>query len=128
MGHRLTPEQEADRLNDVIRQAHETLKDLRDAIREARRLAPDLVSSFEATHEREMQLLSNHLTTESNRISTQLNDTIQSCREMIINQIMAGEAVLDASTRTVTIKFGNMAFDDHQPLPYPDTTTKENHP
>jgi hypothetical protein len=127
MGHRLTPEQERQALRDATREAHETLQALYQAIREARALTPDLVAGFEATHTREMQLLSNHLTAESNRVSAQLNDTIHSCREMIVKQIMAGEAVLDTRTRTVTIKFGTMAFDDQQPPPYPDTTTKENH-
>lgn len=126
MGHRLTPEQERQALRDATREAHETLQGLYTAIREAKALAHDLVASFDATHEREIQLLSNHLIAESNRISAQLNDTIHACQKMIIEQIMAGEAVFDISTQTVTIKFGDIMFDDHQPPPYPLAAPKEN--
>ena len=120
----LTPEEK--QLRDLIRQAHEQTQALKDAIREARQLASALVADFEAVHKREIQLASNQLTADSNRISAQLNDTIRSCQKTIIEQIMAGQAVIDASDRTITIRFGNMAFNDRQPPPYPLAAPKEN--
>lgn len=128
MGHRLTPEQEVKALRDATREAHEALQGLRDAIRQADRLSDNLVKDFEAIHAREMKVLSNHLTAESNRVAAEANAAIDVAQEMIMKQIMAGEATLNTRTRTVTIKFGAGRFDDQQPPPYPDTTTKENHP
>lgn len=128
MGHRPTPDQEQQALRDATREAHEALQGLYDAIREANALTLTLVSSFEATHEREIKLLSNHLAAESNRISAQLNDQITTSKKMIMNEIMNGELVFDPATSTVRLQLGAVKFDDQQPLPYPDTTTKENHP
>ena len=128
MGHRLTPDQEIQALRDATREAHETLQGLYDAIRAANALAPALVASFEATHDRESKLISNHIAAESNRVARVLNDQIVTSKKMIMNEIMAGVLVLDPHTGTVRLRLGAVKFDDQQPLPYPDTTTKENHP
>lgn len=120
----LTPEERA--LRDLIRQAHEASQELRQAIREARRLAEHLVEEFEAIHAREVKQLSNFLAEESNRHAAGLNADVRQAREMIFNQIMAGELVLSADRQEVSLTFGATQFDDHQPLPYPEIPPKEN--
>jgi hypothetical protein len=119
----LTPEEL--RLKDLIRQAHEATQDLLEAIKAARALEPGLVSQFETIHEREIHILSNHLTDESNRLAATLNGDIKRAREMINNTIMSGQAVFDRHTSTVTITWGPGSFDASQPHPYPLTTPKE---
>lgn len=123
MGHRLTPEQEVQQLRQATREAHEAMQGLADAIREANLLAPRLVADFEATHAREIKQLSNYFTQESNKASADLNAAIEQARTMIVNQIMAGEAVFDADTRTVAIRFGEGSFDSQVPLPFPSEKT-----
>lgn len=120
MGKRLTASEETALLAATVREAHEATQELRQAIREAGTLAPRLVADFEATHHREMAQLSNHFTTESNRASADLNAAIVQAREMIVNQIMSGKAVFDRHTSTVTISWGEGAFDSGVPLPFPN--------
>lgn len=112
-------------LTDLIRQGHETLQALKEAIKEARLLALTLVDDFEVIHKREIQQLSNHFVEESNRASADLNQVIADAQRMILDQIMNGEAVFDRRTATVCIRFGRGRFDDAVPLPYPKVTTEE---
>lgn len=125
MGRKLTVSEETEVLAGVVRAAHEALKDLKAAIREARALEPGLVEQYEATHHREIKQLSNFFTEESNHAATTLNNTVEEARVSIRDQLMAGEAVFDRHTSTVTIRFGSGAFDDQVPPPYPEVTTKE---
>lgn len=125
MGRRLTASEETQVLAGVIRAGHELLKDLKAAIRDARALELGLVGQFEAIHHREIKQLSNYFNEESNRASADLNDTVERARVMIRDQLMAGEAVFDRNTASVTIRFGTGAFDDQVPPPYPEVTTKE---
>ncbi len=125
MGRKLSPQEEAVVLSDLIRQAHEAMQGLRDVIRTADAITPNLVAQYEASHHREIKQLSNHLFEQSNRVAADLNTQIEQARVMITDQIMAGEAIFDRHTSTVIIKFGPGAFDDQQPLPYPEVTPKE---
>lgn len=119
MPRTLTTEQEIQLLKDTIRQGHELLQALNDAIKQARKLQPDLVDRFEQTHHQEIAQLSNLFTTESNRLSADLNRQVNEAREMIMNYLMSGEARFDRTTETVTIKWSAARFDDQVPLPYP---------
>ena len=125
MGRKLSASEETELLRQVTREAHEATQALRAAIRDARALAPQLVSEFEAVHTREIQQLSNYFTEESNRCSADLNAHVERAREMINDQIMAGKAVFDRNTSTVTISWGPGAFDAQVPIPYPQVAQKE---
>lgn len=125
MGHRLTPEQEEQRLRQATREAHEAMQGLADLLRQARELAANLTADYQAFHDREMKELANALAVEHRQVSADLNTSIETARTMISNQIMAGEAVFDAVTSTVRISWGLGRFDDTQPNPYPEAGTKE---
>lgn len=128
MGHRLTPEQEAQQLRQATREAHEAMQGLNAAIREARSLEPLVIAHFEEVHRREIEQLSNYFTEESNRHAAALNADVERAREMINEQIMSGKAVFDRHTMSVTITWGKGSFDDQAPLPYPNTAPKEDTP
>lgn len=127
MGHKLSASDEAQQLRQATREAHEAMQGLADAIREANLLAPRLVADFEATHAREVKQLSNFFTEESNRAAADLNAAVEQARTMIANEIMAGEAVFDRETMTVSIRWGGMAFDSQVPLPFPNEQTWKDH-
>lgn len=120
MGRKPTLTEEAQALRDLIRQSHEVNQALREAIKEARQLAPDLVSQMQQVHHTEIKELSNYFNQESNLASAELNRQIEAAREMIVNTIMSGEAIFDRRTESVTIKFGAGHFDSDVPPPYPD--------
>lgn len=123
MGRKPTPSEEVQQLRQATREAHEATQALNAALKEAGLLAPRLVADFEATHRREISQLSNFFTEESNRAAADLNAAVEQARTMIANEIMAGEAVFDRDTMTVSIKWGGMAFDSQVPLPFPNEQT-----
>lgn len=125
MGKRLTASEETQLLQATIREAHEATQGLRAAIREAEALAPSLVAKFEQFHTDEIRQLSNYFTEESNRHAASLNADIKHAKEMIFNQIMAGELLLDPERGVVMLRLGDWEFDEHQPTPYPQTAPKE---
>lgn len=125
MGKRLTASEETALLQDTVRAAHEATQGLRAAIREANQLAPTLVSEFERIHAREVEQLSNHFTSESNRHAAALNADVHRAKEMIFNQIMSGELVLDPDTGVITLRLGTARFDQDVPPPYPNREPKE---
>ena len=127
MGHKPSASEEAQQLRQATREAHEAAQELRAAIKEARSLEPTVVAHFEEAHRREIEQLSNYLTEESNRHAAALNADIERAREMINEQIMSGKAVFDRHTSTVTITWGQGAFDASTPLPYPRAAQKETH-
>ena len=128
MGHHPSASEEVQQLRQATREAHEAMQDLLAAIREARALAPSLVDEFQRIHTGEIRQLSNYFTSESNRQAASLNADIRHAREMIFNQIMAGELVLDPVRNVVFLRLGDVAFDDHQPVPYPTIPPKEDKP
>lgn len=119
------PSEEEQRLRQATREAHEAMQGLASLLRQARELAPVLVSEFEQVHHREIMQLSNHLTAESNRHASQLNAEVERARDFIWRQLMAGEAKFDRHAGTVTIRWGAGKFEDNQPAPYPQVTTRE---
>lgn len=127
MGHRPSASEEVQQLRQATREAHEAMRDLLAAIREARALEPGLIAQFEAVHQREIRQLSNYFTEESNQQSANLNAAVERAREIITNQIMSGEATIDRHTSMITIRFGPGKFDDQVPPPYPHATPKEDH-
>lgn len=127
MGHRLSASEEVQQLRQATREAHEAMQGLRDLLRQARDLAANLTADYQAYHDRELKELANALNIEHNQASRDLNASIETARNMIANQIMAGKAVFDAKTSTVVISWGTSAFDDHVPPPYPDLTPREKH-
>lgn len=128
MGRHVPPGQEATVLRALIAEARQATRGLDAAIKEAKELGFGLVADFERIHATEIKQLSNYLTEESNKANADLNAAIEQARAMIVNQIMAGEAVLDADTRTVAIRFGAGSFDSQVPLPFPNEQTWKDHP
>lgn len=128
MGRKPDLSQEEQRLRQATREAHEAAQYLRDVIREANQLIPTLIEQFEKHHEKEMNQLSNHLIAESNRLNAQLNADIETARQIVNDQIMAGHAVFDVTTRTVTITWGPGRFNDTEPLPHPELTDRTTAP
>jgi hypothetical protein len=125
MGKQLTPEQETEILKQTIREAHEAIKDLANLVRQAQAFTRHLLTDYQDYHDREMKQLANALTVEYNQVSHDLNISIDHAKQMIMKQIMSGEAVFDAATSTVAIRWGLGAFDENVPLPYPDALPKE---
>lgn len=125
MGHRLSASEEAQLLRQATREAHEAAKDLRAAIREARRLAPALVDDFQAVSDRELMQFANHLQTEMNRQAAELNTAVDQARTAIIDQLRASELEYDETSGRIKIIFGAGRFDANCPLPYPNTTKQE---
>jgi uncharacterized protein (DUF433 family) len=101
------------------------MQGLRDLLREARQLTLTLTADYQAYHDNELKQLSNALSIEQNQAARDLNEAIENARILITDQIMAGEAVFDAKTSTVIIRFGAGAFDPNILLPYPEVTPKE---
>lgn len=128
MGRKPDLSQEEQRLRQATRDAHEAAQHLADVIREARILTATLTASYQDYHDQEIKSLSNALAIEHNQAARDLNQAIENAKIMIKDQIMAGEAVFDATTRTVAIRFGAGAFDDNQPLPYPHLTDRTTAP
>lgn len=128
MGRKLTPTEEVTALRDLIRQAHEVTQGLNAAVKEAKSLAPDLTRKFEQHCDMEIKDLSNKMVIDSNRAAANLNANIEEARRMITEQIMQGEAIFDATQGVVRISFGAMRFDDAQPLPYPEVTSRKDTP
>lgn len=128
MGKQLTPAEEAQVLREVTREAHECLKDLRAAMREAQTMANGMVKEFETIHTREIRQISNYFVEESNRQSARLNDAISNARQVINNQLMTGEATYYPDTAMITIRWGEGGFDENAPLPYPNEPTPESTP
>lgn len=125
MGRRLTASEETQLLREVTRDAHAATKDLRAAIAEARALTPGLVTAFEQHHAREMQVLSDHINTEANRLAALLNESIDTARDVITDALTARELVLDPDNGVIRLMFGGSHFDDHVPSPDITKLTKE---
>lgn len=123
--HDITEEMRA--LRDVIREAHEAVKDLRAAIRTAQLMGPDLTKRFQEHADREIGELDNHLQTLINQQSTELNAAVKVARDAIINQLLITEMVLDPDTNRVSFHFPPFMFNDHEPLPHPDVPPKAGH-
>jgi hypothetical protein len=128
VGHRLTASEETALLRATIRQAHEATQELQAAIKEARLLAPRLVADFEALHLREMTQLANHFQSEMNRQAANLNESVDTARAAILQQLTASEMVLDNTSGMVRLLFPTGKFDDRIPLPHPQVTPEENTP
>lgn len=123
MSKHIPPGTEAAALRELISEARRAAGELHAAIKEAKELSLTLVSEFERIHATEIKQLSNFFTEESNRAAADLNAAVEQARTMIANEIMAGEAVFDRDTYTVSIKWGGMAFDSQVPLPFPNEQT-----
>jgi hypothetical protein len=128
MGRKPTPSEEVQLLRQATREAHEAAKDLRDAIRAANALAPALVDDFQATHERELNQLANHLQTEMNHQSATLNEAVDRARTAIVDQLRASELEYDKTSGRIKIIFGAGRFDTTCPLPYPEHQPKGSTP
>lgn len=112
-------------IRDVIREAHEAVKDLRNAIRDANRLAPTLTDRFREHADREIGELDNHLQAIINDQSTQLNAAVKTARDAIIKHLLITEMVLDPDTQRVSFHFPPIRFADDTPPPRPDVQPKE---
>lgn len=121
MGRKLTASEETRLLQDTIRQGHELLKELNAKLRVAKALEPNLVREFEDIAQREIHDLDNNLQRISNQAAAELNQHIEQAKDLILNQIMQGEAVFDRDTGVVTLTFGPGGFRSDVPLPWPDT-------
>lgn len=124
MGKRLTASEETQLLQQTIREAHEATQALNDAIKQALAIAPALVADFERTHEREVQLLSNHFQEEINRQAAQINESTRVARDYVLEQLAKCRPVFDTLAGTVTLVFPSDKIDDQVPLPYPDISPK----
>lgn len=124
MGHRPTPSEEAQQLRQATREAHEAMQGLNDLLRQARELAATLTASYQQYHDNELKELANALATEHNQICRDLNTAITDAKQAITETIMAGEAVFDAVTSSVRIRWGGGQFAADQPLPYPEVAPK----
>lgn len=126
MGRTLTPAEETELLRDTIRAAHETIKDLRKAIREAALLSDHLIARFETTANNQIRQLANWIQAEMNRHAASLNTDVAGARQEIVNQLAATYLEYDQDTGRIKLLFPAGAFDENVPLPHPDHPTMEN--
>lgn len=125
MGKQPSPADEIRQLKDTIRQGHELLQALTAAIREARKLEPDLTARFEQHANREIHDLSNQLQQQANQRSAELNERIAIARDHVIHALQVRGLAYDPDSGQVTIAFNGSRFDDQVPMPYPQDTTRE---
>ena len=125
MGRRLTASEETALLQATVREAHEATQGLRDSIRDALMLTVRLVDDFQAIADAEVRDFSNHLQTEINRQSAELNAAVDKARDVILHQLTATEMIIDKENEVVRLKFPPGKFDDNQRLPYPHIAKQE---
>lgn len=125
MGKTLTPEQELEQLRALIREAHETIKDLRLTIREARQLVTELLDDFHSIADTEIKDLANWLQRENNRYATELNASVDKARSEITRQLTTTKLILDPVGNHFEVQFKPGHFDDQVPLPHPDQPVKD---
>lgn len=128
MGRKLTPTEEVTALRDLIRQAHEVTQALNASPKEAKNLAPDLTRKFEQHCDMEIKNLSNKMVIYSNQAAANLNANVEEARRIITEQILQGEVIFDVTQGVARISFGAMRFDDAQPPPYPEVTSRKDTP
>jgi hypothetical protein len=105
VGRTLTPAEQAEQLRDLIRQAHEAVKDLRAELRRADQLAPELVKRFEEVHDRETDQLVSHLTDTAVTVTDQMRAAVEEARGWMLDQLCARELVLDPVNNVVKLMF-----------------------
>lgn len=125
MGKPLTPEQEIEQLRALVQEAHGVIKDLRGALREARKIAADMVAAFEKTANDEIMQFSNWMASESNRQAASLNEAVEVARTEITRQLTTTKLILDPVGDHFEVQFSNGMFLDDQPAPYPGHPTLE---
>lgn len=128
MGRTLTPEQEAARLTEIIREAHGVIRDLRVTVKLAQALIKNLLIDIQKTVDREMGQLANHIQAENNEAAARLNREVKDAKEAIIRQLMITEMRLDPETETFTFHFPNEIFQDQIPMPHPEYLPEEKTP
>jgi F0F1-type ATP synthase membrane subunit b/b' len=125
MGKRLTASEETALLADTVRAAHEATQALTAAIKEAHAIGPNLVANFEVIHRREIAQLSNHLTSEANRVSEQLNREVSDAQEHILRALHTAHLDLDPQNGIIVITYPDSTFSSTEPLPYPEYADQE---
>lgn len=120
MGHDPDPAAEAERLRGLIRDAHAAVKDLRAAIRETEQLRAQLVDRFELAANEAIAELSNHLQTEANRLTAQLNDSVRATRDDIARHLLDARIQYDRAADNFVIVFAGAKYVEDEPMPYPE--------
>lgn len=119
MGRRLTASEETRALQEATRTAHEALKELKAAMREAAAMTTLLVREYQDTHRAEIKALSNYFIIVTNRQSAELNESVEAARQEIMRQLTTSSLEIGEDGRTLKVVFGGRRFDDRQPIPYP---------
>lgn len=115
-------------LRDTITQAHQAIKDLRQAIKAANALTPTLTAQFEQHHNHELEQLSNRMQVISNHAATQLNAEVTHARREIMRQLSISKLTYNADDDTLSITWQGTQFDDQIPAPYESNTAQETNP
>lgn len=123
MGHDPDPAAEADRLRGLIRDAHAAVKDLRAAIRDTEQLRAQLVDKFEAAANDAIAELSNFLQTDANRLTAQLNASVEAARDEIAQHLFDARIEYDKAADNFVIVFQGAKFAEREQLPYPERMT-----
>ena len=125
MPRKPAPADEEQRIRDLIREAHEVIKDLREQIRQATSLTTTLTSAYQAHHDHEIKQLSNNLQVVFNKAAADLNKAVREARTAIATQLRASSLDYDPATGRISITYPSGTFDEHVPLPYPHLNPQE---
>jgi uncharacterized protein YukE len=111
-------------LRELIRQAHGATKDLRAAIREARKMTDDMAdacakAAYEASND-EMARWAAHVQREMNTRAADLNRAVDAARRHIISQLTMTRLI--PSGDGLRVEFAGANFDDDVPAAEPDAT------
>lgn len=123
MGHNPDPAAETKRLRDVIREAHEAVKDLRAIIREARQLGADLAAEFEVIANREVMDMANQLQQYANEQAVSLNASVKAVRREIAEHILDARIEYDQAADNFVLVFRGAKFTEDMLMPYPERMT-----
>jgi hypothetical protein len=110
---------QVEELRLLIRQAHEAVRDLRAALRDARKLTDEFARGAEAAAHAaaaaELGRWQSHVQAEMNRSAKLLNAAIERAREHIVKTLVL-EAADVADDGTVRAVFAAPKFDDDVPV------------
>jgi F0F1-type ATP synthase membrane subunit b/b' len=108
--------QVADRLADLLPQAHAAVKDLAAAVRDARQVIPavrdEAAAMTKTAAAEELERFAAHVQREMDRAARDMNRALEAARLHVIRAITPRELSLDADTGQLRVWFEGERFDD----------------
>lgn len=116
------PEEAAEQLRELIREANGAIKDLRQVLREVRQAvagaADEAAAAAAEAGSSELRRYSNHLQEEMNRQSAELKEAVDKARARIIRMLALKAITSPDNGKTIRAEFAAGNFDSDILLPY----------